>query len=336
VRTVVRLLALVAAIVVVGSLLFAAIERVPLGQAVYFTFTTLSTVGYGDVVPRTVAGRWVAIALMVGGVGTALYTFGWVLSFIVEGRLRGLMGVRKMKKAIERMEQHHIVCGYGKLGKVVVEQLTAAASDFVIVERDAQKVADAREKGFAVVEGDATVPETLSAAGLERAAGLAATMSDDAENLYIGLTARAVRPNLPVVCRSSGERARAFFQKAGIEKTVSTDELGARRLVAHLVHPHVVEFIDEVTQREKGRQSLHALRVRPGMPLAGRTISDCQLRHDFGIVVLAIHRDEAFLPSPGGDERLRNDDILIVIGHLEQVERLGTLAGLAPPAAGSA
>jgi voltage-gated potassium channel len=125
-----------------------------------------------------------------------------------------------------------------------------------------------------------------------------------------------------VVCRSSGERARAFFRRAGLEQTVSTDELGARRLVAHLIHPRVVEFMDEIMRHEQGRQSLHTLRLQPGGPLAGHTISDCRLRHDFGIVVLAIHREGVFLPNPGGEETLRAGDILLVIGRPEQIDQL--------------
>jgi voltage-gated potassium channel len=322
VRTVARLLAVMALIVLAGSLLFAAAERISLGRALYFTLATLSTVGYGDVVPHTAAGRWVAIALMVGGIWVAVYVFGVILSFLVEGRLRSLMGVRRMKRAIERMERHYIVCGYGRLGRVIGEQLAAADADFVIIERDPVKAAAARERGLAVVEGDATEADTLTAAGLERAAGLATTMSDDAENLYIALTARATLPALPIVCRSSGERARAFFLRAGLERTVSTDELGARRLMAHLMHPQVVEFIDEISRPEPGRQSLHTLRLEPGGPLDGHSLSDCGLRHEFGIVVLAIHRDGAFMPNPGGEEQLRAGDILLVIGLPEQVERL--------------
>jgi voltage-gated potassium channel len=312
-------------IVVSGTLLYAFIEHENLLDSLYFTLATVTTVGYGDEVPQTQAGEVLAIFLMLAGVGSALYAFSSVMSFMIEGRLAQILGVRKMKEVIAKMKGHFIVCGYGKLGKIVVRELQEARAQFVILENSPAKVAEAREKEYLVVEGDATQQEALNEAGLDRAAGLATTISDDAENLYIGIAARSMRPDLPVVCRSSSDRVRVLFERAGIERTISIDEIGARRIVTSLLRPHVVEFMDQVLAPAPNRPSLHATRLEEGAALIGQSIMSAKLRNRFGIVVLAIQRDGAFLPNPDPSEELRADDVLILIGHHESAVRLRDL-----------
>jgi voltage-gated potassium channel len=322
VQQVVRLACIVAFVGLAGVLGYVAAERVGFIEALYFTLATITTVGYGDLVPQTGAGRAVAMILMLGGVATALYVFSSVSAFVVEGRLRQVMGVRKMKRTIERVRGHYVVCGFGKLGKLVARELALARVDFVIVESDPEKTAEAREKEYLVIEGDATHQEVLTAAGIERAGGLATTISDDAENLYIGIAARSMRPDLPVVCRSSTNRVRGLFERAGIPRTISTDEIGARRVVSSLIRPHVVEFMDELLAPVENTPSLHGLRLEAGAPLAGQTLKDARLRNKFDVVVLAIQRDGVFLPSPGPAEQLQGGDLLILLGLPEKVEQL--------------
>jgi len=322
---VLRMAFVVGFIVVAGTLLAMLTEHLVLIDALYFTLATITTVGYGDVVPLTRGGQLLAIGLMAGGVGVALFLFGQVASFVIEGRLQRILGVRKMKQAIERMRGHQIVCGYGKLGKLVVQELAESDVDFVIVEQNPVKAADARDKGLPVIEGDATHQEVLTEAGLDRASGIATTISDDAENLYIGITARSMRADLPVVCRSSTDRVRALFEKAGITRTISIDEIGARRMVGSLIRPHIVEFMDELLRPVEGAPSLQAVRLAPGAPLIGETIQGAQLRDRFGIVVIAIQREGRVRPNPGPREPLHEGDVLILIGVPARVEELRQL-----------
>jgi voltage-gated potassium channel len=236
------------------------------------------------------------------------------------------MGVRRMMKTIEGMRGQYIICGYGRLGRQVVRDLEAGGVDFVVVESDAQRAADARDKGCVVVEGDAADEEVLRKAGLDRCAGLASTISDDAENIYIGLTARSLRPEVPVVCRSSSTRVRALFERAGIHRIISTEELGARRLVSSLTRPYIVDFLDEILSREQGTPSLQAIRLEPGAALVGQTLEGARLPNEYDVVVLAIRREgQPILPNPGPRERLEAGDLLIAIGKPEQVERLRPL-----------
>lgn len=271
-RRVLGMIGLVAAIVLAGAGLFVLVEQVSFIDGLCFALATATTVGYGDIVPLARAGQVVAMLLMLGGVGAALYILTSGMSFVIEGRLRKILGVRKMMKTIEQMQGHYIICGHGRLGRQVIRELTASGADYVIVENNPGQAAECREKGHPVVEGDAAEEEVLRRAGLDRCAGVATTISDGAENIYIGLTVRSLRPDVPVVCRSSSTRVRALFERAGIHRIISTEEIGARRLVSSLMRPHIVQFVDELMRHEQGTPSLHAVRLEPGAVLVGQTL----------------------------------------------------------------
>jgi len=328
-----RMVGLIPAIVLGGTALYVLVEHVSFVDGLYFALATVTTVGYGDIVPLTRAGQVVAMCLMIGGVGAAFYILTSVMSFVVEGRLTQVMGVRKMMKTIEQMQGHYIICGYGRLGRQVVRELEANGADYVILESNPDRAAECREGGHPVIEGDAAKEEVLRQAGLDRCAGVATTISDDAENIYIGLTARSLRPEVPVVCRSSSTRVRPLFERAGIHRIISTEEIGARRLVSSLMRPHIVEFLDELMRHEKGLPALHAVHLETGSTLVGQTLESARLRNEYDVVVLAIQRpDGPVLPNPGPRERLQAEDMLILIGKPEQVERMRALVEATPPA----
>ena len=334
-RQFIRIVSITVLITLTGTLFYMLIEDASVVEALYFSLSTITTVGYGDVHPGGLGGRLLAIFLMLGGVGMMLYLYSAVASFVVEGRLRQVLGVRKMKRAMERMRDHYIICGYGRLGQIVVRELERAGASFVIIESDPQRIAEASERGYAVVKGDATHEDVLHEAGLMRCAGLATTISDDAENLYIGIAARSLCPTLPVVCRSSTDRVRLLFEQAGIKRTISTEEIGARRLVSSLTRPHIVEFMDEMLKYEGDKASLHAVHLPEGSPLIGTTIMGSKIREKFGAVVLAIQREGGVHPNPGASEELHAGDLLILIGHRKQIEELQALVDSGPPEAGA-
>lgn len=326
-NTLLRTILLLVGLLAFGTISYSLVEGVDPLTALYFTLETVTTVGYGDVAPVSAPGRLISMVLMLAGVGAALYAFSAVASFLVEGRLRQILGVMKMKKTIEKLSDHYIVCGYGRLGKTVVDELRRTDAAFVIIESAHEKVVEAREKGYLVIEGDATLQEVLNEAGIEHAAGLATTIQDDAENLYIGITALSIRPTLNVVARSSSDRVRKMFQRAGISNIISTDEIGARRLVSSMMRPYIVEFMDHLLRYEEGKPTLQAVRLEQSARLVGETVVSSKLRDRFGVVVLAIQREGRFLPNPGPQEEFHAEDILIMVGVPEQLERLQSLVG---------
>ena len=320
-----RMCSILILIVLTGSLCIMLTEHLSFVDALYFSLTTITTVGYGDLVPGSGLGRLTSMLMMIAGVGTSLYIFSAVMAFLVEGRLKQAMGERKMKRLIAKMENHYIICGYGRLGQMVARDLEIAKEDFVLIESDPVKANAAREREYRVIEGDATHREVLEEAGVENCAGLATTISTDAENLYIGITARSLRAQLPIVCRSSSDRVRALFRRAGIRRTISTDEIGSRRLVTSLIHPHVVEFVDELLTHKEGTSTLHGVQVEAGAPVVGQTIQGAQLKDKFNVVVMTIQRDGSFLANPGPNEVIAENDILILLGRAKEIANLAAL-----------
>ncbi len=324
-QQIVRMCSILVLIVLTGTLFIMLTEHMEFTDAIYFSVSTITTVGYGDITAETPLGRLTATLMMIAGVGTALYLFSTVVAFVFEGRLKQAMGERKMKKVIAKMKDHYVICGYGRLGQMVARDLEYAKEDYVFIESDPVRVNVARERGCPVVEGDATHRDVLEEAGLEHCAGLATTISTDAENLYIGITARSLRPQLPIVCRSSSDRVRTLFRRAGIKRTISTDEIGSRRLVTSLIHPHVVEFVDELLTHKEGSSSLHGVQVERGAPVIGETIQGARLKDKYNVVVMTIQRDGSFLPNPGPDEKIMEDDVLILLGKAKKLAKLQAL-----------
>ena len=198
-------LLLLAAIITVGTLGYMLIEEQNFLNALYMTIITLTTIGYGETFSLNTDGRIFTILLVLAGVGTVAYALASTVEFMVEGRMSGLMGRRKMRKEIDNLLGHYILCGYGRVGQYIAMDLSGAGVSFVVIEKDLEVADAALEMGFTVIKSDATDDETLRAAGIERAKGLVTALSSDAENLYVTLTARELCPHLFIVCAAKEE-----------------------------------------------------------------------------------------------------------------------------------
>ncbi len=317
-----RLLAILAAVLATGVAGFAFFEHLSLPEAVYLAVSTMTTVGYGDLVPHTAGGRWFAVAVMLGGVSVAFYAVGSLAALLVEGRLGRLVEERRMRKHVGELDRHFVVCGYGQIGVRLTAELAQAGADFVVVERDPARAQAARDDGRLVVEGDATDDAVLHAARVDRARGLATVISDDAENLYIIVSSRALNPGIAVVARGSRARGGRYLTQAGAQSVVYLDDLGAVRMARSLLHPEVVTFLEEMMNPALGDAHLEALRLPAGCFAAGRTLKALNLRARLGIQVLALRRDGRYLPSPGAEETLLEGDVMLVVGTQESLGNL--------------
>ena len=316
---------LFAAIFTAGTTGFMAVEGWPFLDALYMTTITLSTVGFQEVHPLSTGGRLLAMALILGGTGSLLYGLSVVTAFIVEGELTGLLGKRRMEKALAKLHAHVIVCGAGETGKHVVEELLKTQTPCVVIEQDLARLKHLeRFGGMPVIEGDATDGVVLSRARIDIARGLITTLPSDKDNLFVILTARELNPTLRIVSRVIEDDSHAKLRKAGADAVVSSNQIGGLRLASELIRPHVVSFLDTMLRDPHRVLRIEEAEVMQGSPVVGKTLDELDLVSRVGLVVMAKRRSAVgeFEYNPRASSRLDAGDFLIVCGELSQVETL--------------
>ncbi|HXX91306.1 MAG TPA: potassium channel protein [Acidimicrobiales bacterium] len=293
-------------------------------DALYQTVITISTVGFNSPHPLDAGSKVFTIVLILVGVGTALYTFSSVLEVLIEGHMRELVRRRRMERDIARMSRHVIVCGWGRVGREVARFLANAGRDVVVVDRDPERLATVP---YASVQGDVSDDETLLQAGIERAGALVAALNTDADNLYVVVAGKSLRPDLQIIARARNESSEAKLVRAGADRVVNPQQLGGDRMASFVTQPHVVDFVDVVMHDGTLEFRLEELAVSPTSTLAGSTIRAAHLRDRTGALVLAIRRpDGEFLTNPSPESVIEAGDVLISVGTAEQ---LGALARFA-------
>lgn len=312
-----------AGVTVAGTVAYTILGLSPL-DALYQTITTVSTVGFREYGEPTVAWKLTTLVVIMFGVGAALYTLGLFLETLVEGQLTDRLERRRVARRIAAMQGHVIVCGWGRVGRTIADHLRGAGSEVVVVDNDPERVAMA---SVPTVEGDATDDDVLRQAGIERAATLIAALATDADNLYVTLSARALRADLFIVARARLEAAEPKLSQAGANRVVNPQKIGGARMAALATQPSVADFLDVVMHDGSLEFRLAEVDLRAGSPLVGRTLRDTQLRDRTGALILALRDgDGTFLTNPSADVVLRADHLLIAIGTEAQLKALAAEA----------
>jgi voltage-gated potassium channel len=290
-------------------------------DALYQTVTTITTVGFREVRPLSTVGEFFTIALILVGVGTALYTFGVVLEALIEGHLRQQLGRWRMERRIGQMTGHFIICGWGRVGQASVLYLNALGKQVVVVDRDPTRL---QGLDYPTVLGDVTDDSILQAAGIGRAYALIAALNTDADNVFVTLSSRALRPDLVIIARARTEDSRSKLLRAGANRAVNPQLIGGRRMAAFALQPHVAEFLDVVMHDETLDYRIEEIRITPASPLVGRCLADTALGLTTGALVLAIRTASGqFIANPAPDTRLDPETILIALGTSAQLDSLG-------------
>ena len=293
------------------------------GEALYQTVITVTTVGYGEVGTITDGYRIFTVLLILFGTGTALYTLGVLIESLFEGRLDDQIRRRRMQKQIDRLSGHVVLCGFGQVGRAIHRELSTAGRKVVVVDRR-----ELEDEGLPLnVIGEATDDDVLVAAGLQRASTLVLALDSDVDNLYVALTARSMCPSLFIVARSNNSSGEPKLRQAGVDRVVNAHEIGGSRMAALVLQPDVVEFLDVVMHDEELEVHLEETRVVSGGPYAGRALSACKIAESTGATVLAVRRNESFVTNPPDHFVRAADDVLIVLGTRGQLAELNSEAG---------
>lgn len=318
---------LVVGVTVVGTLGYVVVEGWSLWDAFYMTVISVTTVGYGYPHPLSRAGEaWTSVVL-VAGVGTLFYTVTVLMGQVVEGGLHRGLEQRRFKRMLDELNNHFIICGYGRIGSTIAEEFRRQGVPYVVIDRDPERVHEIIAGGGVAVEADASREDVLKRVGLERARGLIAAVSTDAENVYTVLTARVLRPDLFIIARVSAEDAEPKLKRAGADRVISPYTLGAIQMAHTALRPAVVDFMRLATSSEHLDLSAEQIGLDAGSALVGRSIREAELRQRFGVIVVAIRRAEGhmeFNPSP--DARLQAGDQLVLLGSADKMRQLEAVA----------
>jgi voltage-gated potassium channel len=310
-----------------GTTGYVLIERWPVWDAFYMTVTTITTVGFKEVHPMSRAGEAFTVLLILAGVGTAFYTFTLLATIVVEGGLHAQFERRRRTRMLDSIQDHFIVCGYGRIGAIIVEELRRQGVPYVVIERDSEQVHAVMELGGLAVEADASSEDVLRRVGIDRARGLIAAVGTDAENVYAVLTARVIRPDLYIIGRAETEDAERKLIRAGANRVVAPYRIGARELAQTALRPAVVDFFELATRSGNLELAIEQVAIRAGSPLAGKSIVDANVRQKFGLIVVGIQRAHGKMEfNPPGDAVMQPEDQLVVLGRTDGLRQLEAAA----------
>src|ERR1043166_1014839 len=324
-RILFALLAVVVAIAF-GAVGFYLIEGWSILDSLYVSAQTVTTVGYGDLTPATRGGHIFATIFMLTGVGIVLYALTATVHAIVQSELVATFGQRRLSRKMSKLRNHFIICGAGRVGSHLIRGLIGGAETFIVIEKDPGRVAELIDLGVVVLVRDATLEESLREAGVDHARGLAACLPDDADNVYVVLTARDLNPDLHIVARAAEEQAESKLIRAGANRVVAPTIIGGHRMAMALTKPAVDDFLGSITAN-KLESAFEQLEVDAGSSLTGQKLSETNIRSELDIVIVSIRRsDGKILFNPSGEALIQNGDILIAIGHAESLMKLTELA----------
>jgi voltage-gated potassium channel len=293
-----------------------------LSDALYMTFITITTIGYGEVYTLDHTERLFTIGVSILGIGSLSYVIGTTMEHVVARQVSDVRGRRKMREAITTMSQHIIVAGLGQMGKQVARELHEQEQTFVIVDLDEQNEDFAKEHKYLYVLGDASEEDTLMAAGVMRARGLIATADNDASNAFIIMTARSLKSDLPIVVRAENDTAHKKLLRAGANKVINPYVIGSRRIVNQVLRPALVSLMEMNPANGEDALRIEELEVRSGSSLADYTLRHLDLRNRCGVNVVAVIRASKIISPPDPDMQLATNDHLLVLGTQKQFEKL--------------
>ncbi|MDJ0987363.1 MAG: potassium channel protein [Desulfobacterales bacterium] len=313
-------------IVAFGTCGYYLVEHMPLFEAFYMTIITISTVGYAEIIPLSQAGRSLTIIIIILGITVGAYTIGLLVRAFVEGELTKIVGRKIVQKQISELKNHYIVCGFGRIGRIICNDLAADNIDFVVIEQDPAIVEHIESKNYLFLEMDATSEEALLKAGIMKAKGIATALRSDANNVFITLTAKGLRPTIYILARASHENNEDKLSRAGASRVVSPHLIGGRRMAQVLKRPTVVDFIDIATMGSSLGLMMEEAMIGKNSDLINKNLIDSNLRKDFGVIIVAIKKiagNMIFNPMP--TETLESGDVIVVIGKREDLQRMNAV-----------
>ena len=310
-----------------GTIGYMVIEGWNFSDSLYMTIITLTTVGYKEIHDLSSGGRIFTIILLIGGVGTVFYTLGIGAKIILEGELQEIYGRKRLENKLKGLKDHYIVCGYGRMGKIIARELKHENLTFVVIEKN-EVILDSDDKEqVLLIQGDATRDDLLKRAGIERAKCLISVLPTDAENLYVVLSARGLNQNLLIVARAGEEGSEQKLLRAGADRVVSPYHIGGLRMAHTVLKPAVVDFIEFATKSGNIDLQMEEITIQEGSRLTGNSLDQCGIGRDLGIIIVAIKQKSGEMKfNPTFRTTIEAGDTLIAVGEISKLKMLEEMA----------
>ncbi len=317
-------------LVTIGTLGYHLIEeKYTLFDALYMTVITLSTIGYGEVPHElTTKGRVFTIFLILGGVFGFAYAASEIIRAIVCGEVASILGKQKMERALAQLNDHIIVCGYGRMGRLICKEFSRLNKPYVVIDINADDLKDLQATGGLALIGDATSDDVLKQAGIERAQSLVTVMASDADNLFTTMSARLLNTKLIIVARVEDTQSEQKLIRAGANRVVSPYVIGGTRVAHAVLKPTVVDFIELTTRTEHIELQLEEAKIEPGSSLIGVNLKDSRLRAEHRVIIVAIKKNTGHMVfNPPAETLIEAGDILVAMGSRDHLAAVSQLAG---------
>ncbi|MDA3899465.1 MAG: potassium channel protein [Spirochaetes bacterium] len=323
-KKVIKLLSLMIGTLSLGTVLYYIVEeRMSLFDSFYMTLITISTVGFQEIFPLSRNGRIVTIIVIISGIFIVGYSAGSLIQIIVEGEIKESFGRKKMNRIIEKMKNHYIVCGYGRIGGLIASELSHNGYDCVVVENNTEIQERLKNEKIIHIIGDATNEEVLNRAGIKRAKAIVTALQSDADNVFIVLTSRSINPNIYILARASEISTESKLKRAGATKVIFPHIIGGKRMAQSLIRPAVVDFMDMTMLDTEFGLELGEVTITVSSPYIGKTLLESNIRNDYGIIIIAIKKQNgSMLFNPTSDLRLDKSDVLIFVGKKKKIAQL--------------
>ncbi|PLT30255.1 potassium channel family protein [Peribacillus deserti] len=308
------------AVTAFGTIGFYYTEDLSIFDAFWLTVITVLTVGYGDAVPEHAAGKMFALIIIPLGIGIVSYATGALATAMIEGELTKTFAKRRMSRVIAKLKDHVIVCGYGRVGEQVLEQLIHTETPTVVVDMQEQELPVNLPKYVHYIVGDATDDEILKNAGIERASGLVTTLPTDADNVFVTLTAKGMNKNLKVIARAEKEQTEDKLIRAGASRVINPSSIGGRQMVFSILKPVSVDYVNAMLHAGKRNYGIEEVKLDRDSPFINKTIGDLQIRTKYGVMILAIVRKEETNSNPEPEEKLLENDVMVIFGSNDSLK----------------
>ena len=325
-RQIIRGFTILLAVLAFGTGGYMVIEGWSLLDGLYMTVITITTVGYREVSTVSEAGRIFTIVIIFSGMGIIAYILGIVAQAMIDFQVRSIIGRRRLGMKIRSMKDHYIICGYGRIGRIIGRDLLRHKIPMIVIDNEPELHSTPEETNIPLIHDDATSEEVLVEAGIQRAKGLVSVVASDADNLFITITARGLNPHLFILARAEQEHTEKKLIRAGANRVVLPYLIGGQRMAQTLIKPAVTDFLEfAVHNREMGLE-MAELAVKEGSALNQLTLIDSGIRQKFDVIIVAIGKNNGEMTfNPSSTTRIEAGDTLIALGKNEDIEELATI-----------